>query len=66
MIQKYINDGWVIANWCESKECECEIISKIGKLNRCIISEFSEIKGTEICFACNRVAKSTILLAKSY
>ena len=65
-LEKKINDGWVVAKWCNSKDCENKIISQFGKIIKCTIPDFSEMTVSENCFACNSPANNITLFAKSY
>ena len=57
-------DGFVMAAWCGSEECEETVKEKTGVGSRCILPE--SVKINQPCLCCEKPAKYKVVWAKAY
>ncbi len=57
-------DGFILAKWCGSPECEEKVKAETGVGSRCI--PFRQDKRAGVCVCCGKPAATTVLWAKAY
>ena len=63
-LKAVVRDGWALAWWCGSADCEARIKADTTATNRCIPLEQPEGQGT--CIVCGRPAQVKAIFARAY
>ncbi|MFZ5856572.1 MAG: proline--tRNA ligase [Chloroflexota bacterium] len=63
-LKSIVADGWALAWWCESKECEAKVKEDTKATTRNIPLDQSEGHGT--CVVCGKPAKKKVYFARAY
>ncbi|MHB8112778.1 MAG: proline--tRNA ligase [Bellilinea sp.] len=63
-LKKIVQDGWALAYWCGSTECEARVKEDTKATTRCIPLDQPEGQGK--CIVCGRPAKSKVYFARAY
>jgi prolyl-tRNA synthetase len=61
---KFVQNGWALSWWCESKECEAKVKDLTKASTRCMPVDQPE--GTGTCIVCGQPAKRKVIFGKSY
>ncbi len=60
-----VEDGWCIAKYCDSSECQDQIISKYGKIIK-LEDAYYDASLPDRCFVCGQETKKSYLFSKTY
>lgn len=63
-LKQIVQDGWALAYWCGSTECEARVKEDTKATTRCIPLDQPEGQGK--CIVCGRPAKSKVYFARAY
>ncbi|MHB0989009.1 MAG: proline--tRNA ligase [Bellilinea sp.] len=63
-LKKIVQDGWALAYWCGSTECEARVKEDTKATTRCIPLDQPERQGK--CIVCGQPAKSKVYFARAY
>ena len=59
-----MQDGWALAYWCGSTECEARVKEDTKATTRCIPLDQPEGQGK--CIVCGQPAKNKVYFARAY
>ena len=59
-----VQNGWALAWWCESKECETRVKDATRASTRCM--PVDQPQGNGSCIVCGKPAKRKVIFGKSY
>ena len=63
-LRQIVQDGWALAYWCGSTECEARVKEDTKATTRCIPLDQPEGQGK--CIVCGQPAKSKVYFARAY
>jgi prolyl-tRNA synthetase len=63
-LKKIVTDGWALAYWCESKECEAKVKEDTKATTRNIPFDQPDEEGT--CIVCGKPSKRKVYFARAY
>lgn len=63
-LKKIVTDGWALAYWCESKECEAKVKEDTKATTRNIPFDQPDQEGT--CIVCGKPSKRKVYFARAY
>ena len=63
-LKKVVQDGWALAYWCESTECEKKVKEEAKATTRNI--PFNQPEGEGKCVVCGKPSKRKVYFAKAY
>ena len=63
-LKQIVQDGWALAYWCGSTECEARVKEDTKATTRCIPLDQPEGQGK--CIVCGQPAKSKVYFARAY
>ena len=63
-LKRIVSDGWALAYWCESRECEAKVKEDTKATTRNIPLNQPDREGT--CIVCGRPSKRKVYFARSY
>ncbi len=63
-LKQIVQDGWALAYWCGSTECEARVKEDTKATTRCIPLDQPEGRGK--CIVCGEPAKSKVYFARAY
>lgn len=63
-LKQIVQDGWALAYWCGSTECEARVKEDTKATTRCI--PLDQPVGQGKCIVCGRPAKSKVYFARAY
>jgi prolyl-tRNA synthetase len=63
-LKRIVTDGWALAYWCESKECEAKVKEDTKATTRNIPFDQPDAEGT--CIVCGQASKRKVYFARAY
>jgi len=63
-LKKIVTNGWALAYWCESKECEAKVKEDTKATTRNIPFDQPDKEGT--CIVCGKPSKRKVFFARAY
>ncbi|MRR32229.1 proline--tRNA ligase, partial [bacterium] len=63
-LQQIVQDGWALAWWCGSGECEAKVKEDTKATTRCI--PLDQVEGNGRCIVCGEKAAHKVYFAKAY